>query len=372
MAYTTQYPWPLPLDQIRVMVEEEFRVQSAYVDEGVPCFVLVKGPTKEPFLRLVAKMKGQSLVPTLKEEKRTLILRVLIKVPPPRSNIYINVGLFFATVATVLWYAYMFVGNPILALHLMPNMNTFVLTAGTATCVIAIIGLHEVGHKTVCDVRQIEATMPYFIPVPPFLPVGVMGTLGAVIMQKEPPVNRDAMFDLGSSGPVIGFLVTLAVAIAGLRMSFVVDVSTVAAWSEMYPGAMGTIPVPLLFDLLGRLLRADLEAGKVLIFSPIATVGWFGMLLTFLNLMPIWQFDGGWVSRAVFGPRLHRWISYVGIAVMIIIGFWPMALLALLGMSRAATIAPLDDVSALTVARKVFSVVLLAIIVLCAINLPYF
>jgi membrane-associated protease RseP (regulator of RpoE activity) len=235
---------------------------------------------------------------------------------------------------------------------------------------IAIIGLHEVGHKTVCDIRQIEASMPYFIPAPP--PLMPMGTIGAVILQKEPPVNRDAMFDLGSAGPVVGFLVTLAVTVVGLRMSFVVDASTVEAWSEMYPGALGTVPVPFLFILLIRLVQPSLAAGGMLIFSPIATVGWFGMLLTFLNLLPIWQFDGGWVARAVLGQRLHRWASYAGIAAMVAAGFWVMALLALFGMSRASTVAPLDDVSPVTTPRKVLSLALLAVVGLCAIYIPYF
>jgi len=330
--------------------------------------VLVKGLTKEPFLRLAARMRELGLVPTLREEGGSLILRVLGRVPPSPSNVYINVGLFFATLATVLWATYGFVSNPILALHLMPQANLVVVTAGTATSLIAIIGLHEVGHKTICDIRQIEATMPYFIPAPP--PLMPMGTIGAVIMQKEPPVNRDAMFDLGSAGPVVGFLVTLAVTIAGLRMSFIVDTSTADVWEQT--GAVGKIPVPLLFDLLARLLRPDWEAGKTLIFSPIATVGWFGMLLTFLNLLPIWQFDGGWVARAVLGQRLHRWASYVGIVVMVAAGFWVMALLALFGMSRASAVAPLDDVSPVTTPRKVLSLALLAVVVLCAIYIPYF
>ena len=351
-------------------------MENAYVDQGVPIFVLAKGPTKEPFLRLASKMRSTGFVPTLKDEGGGLVLRALGRVSPSPSNVYINVGLFFATVATVLWAVYMFVNNPILSLHLlpmfMPQASPLVVTVGTATCLIAVIGLHEVGHKTVCDIRQIEATMPYFIPMPPFLGIGVLGTLGAVIMQKEPPVNRDAMFDLGSAGPAVGFLVTLAVAIAGLKMSFVVDASTVETWTEMYPGAIGTIPMPLLFSLLGRLLQPQFEAGKVLIFSPIATVGWFGMLLTFLNLMPIWQFDGGWVARAVLGRRLHRLASYAGIVVMIVLGFWAMALLALFGMSRAGSVAPLDDVSPVTASRKVFSSFLVTIIVLCAISVPYF
>jgi membrane-associated protease RseP (regulator of RpoE activity) len=61
-------------------------------------------------------------------------------------------------------------------------------------------------------------------------------------------------------------------------------------------------------SLCEKLVWGDLPAGKALALHPIAVAGWFGFLLTALNLLPLGQLDGGHV---LFGssPRLHRWLG---------------------------------------------------------------
>src|SRR5206468_9086930 len=81
------------------------------------------------------------------------------------------------------------------------------LEAGVfATGLLAIIGLHEFGHQAGTGVHGLDASFPYFLPGPP-----PIGTFGALISLKGPPTNRDQLFDLGLSGPVVGFIVTMVV-----------------------------------------------------------------------------------------------------------------------------------------------------------------
>jgi membrane-associated protease RseP (regulator of RpoE activity) len=58
-------------------------------------------------------------------------------------------------------------------------------------------------------------------------------------------------------------------------------------------------------QLCEKLILGDLPVGKALALHPIAVAGWFGFLLTALNLLPLGQLDGGHV---LFGssPRLHK------------------------------------------------------------------
>ena len=48
---------------------------------------------------------------------------------------------------------------------------------------LAILGAHEMGHYLFCRRYDVDATLPYFIPMPPL--VFLTGTLGAVIRIRE-------------------------------------------------------------------------------------------------------------------------------------------------------------------------------------------
>src|SRR3989441_12220167 len=82
-----------------------------------------------------------------------------------------------------------------------------------------------------------DATLPYFVPVPP-----PMGTFGALISLKSPPANRDQLFDLGLSGPVVGFIVTIVVAALRVLIGFLPNASQTAQltqWSSTCGAQLG-------------------------------------------------------------------------------------------------------------------------------------
>lgn len=81
---------------------------------------------------------------------------------------------------------------------------------------VLILGIHEIGHYVVAKRHRVKTTLPYFIPVPPPLP---FGTFGAFISMKEPIPDRKALFDIGASGPVAGFLCAIPVLIVGMILT---------------------------------------------------------------------------------------------------------------------------------------------------------
>lgn len=356
----TPYIAPESFDEVRNLVESEFTILQGYLDFGVPTFIIAPAPTKSPFKNLVAKMKEKSYIPSLRRMSGNLVIRVMPKPTARRSRSEINFVLFLVTLGSIFYSGFMANINPVLNV-LQGGTNVVLQTILFTGAILAIIGLHELGHLVVSILRGKEVTLPYFIPgLPP------LGTFGAVIVQKEPPTNRDEMFDLGSSGPLVGFIVTLIVATIGLQpgFSFMVSESYLTSLMTKYPGAIGSIYPPLLLQALDMFLRPR-TVGQTLILGPLAVTAYIGMLLTFINLLPAWQLDGGWVSLSVFGEKWHRILSWISIIVMIFLDYWLMALLILFGMGRSGKVGPLDDVSPLSRSRKAFAALLLAILILC-------
>ena len=325
-------------EQIRVMVESEYDVEDGFVEHGIPTFhVRLREDSKEAFLRLTQRMESLRLIPVLRRIEEKVVLRAISKPSTKPSRNVINIGLFFATLGTVFLSGY------------LPSLNIVNALMFTGA-IIAILGSHEMGHKLLADKHAVEATYPYFIPgLPP------IGTFGAVIQQKSLPPNKDALFDIGFTGPVTGFIVSIIVTFIGVQLS--------VATSELPEGA-GFIQVPLLFQLITRLFPPS-GTGDWILLHPVAFAGWVGMIVTMLNLVPVGMFDGGHVARSLVGKKAHRILSYLGIILLVII-WYPMAFIALF-FSFYQHPGPLDDVSELTTRRKLAAIGLIAVFILCVV-----
>lgn len=187
---------------------------------------------------------------------------------------------------------------------------------GFSAALLFIMLSHEMGHFLFARRHQVDATWPFFIPAPL---LSIIGTLGAVIRLRSLPRTRKALLDIGAAGPIFGFVATIPVLFVGLRLSTVVSVEPPTPRWSMFEALLtwfhsGHWPEmrqafdlgrPLGMQLCESLVWGHLPAGKTLALHPVAVAGWFGFLLTALNLLPLGQLDGGHV---LFGssPRLHR------------------------------------------------------------------
>jgi len=328
-------------EKLRDLVELEFEVEEGLVEYGVPTFyVKLRGDSKKAFLRLLRRLDPVGFVATLKMR----IDRPVLQIVPKRSVVpgrrMVNVGLFFATMGTVLLAGYL-------------QSRSLVEAVMFVGAIMAVVVTHEMGHKFAADKYGVEASYPYFIPGPP-----PFGTFGAVIQQKSLPPNKDALFDLGASGPVVGFIVTIVVTILGIPLSRLIPLS------EVPPGAFFIQP-PILFRLISDTFRPA-GTGDVIMLHSVAFAGWVGMLVTMLNLVPAGMLDGGHVAEGLLGHRMARGVlSFLGILTLLVFGHWLMAMMAfLLSMQRHP--GPLDNVSGVSTGRKLFALMLVFIFVLCA------
>jgi len=219
--------------------------------------------------------------------------------------------------------------------------------------IMAILVAHEMGHKLTANMQGVEATMPYFIPGPPPI-LGGFGTFGAVVQLKSLPPNKDALFDLGASGPIVGFIVTIIVTIVGAPLSHIVTV----------PLGTPTLPPPILTILIFFLFPPSGTSGNAVLLHPVAFAGWVGMLITMLNLVPAGMLDGGHAMRSLFGEQACRILSFLAAMMLFLSGYFLMAMFAFL-LSMQGHPGPLDDVSKLATSRKLVFLVLVSIFVLC-------
>jgi membrane-associated protease RseP (regulator of RpoE activity) len=283
-----------------------------------------------------------------------------------------NVVLLVATIASTLyagtmWY---YVRDP-----LGQPVETVLTVWPFAAAVLGVLGIHELGHYVLSRYHDVDATLPYFIPMPT-----IIGTMGAVIKIKGQMPDRKALFDIGVAGPLAGLVATVIVTAIGLAL----DPIQVPQWVLDSPNTMQVqFGYPPLFQAIALLMNRPMAyADPSMAVNPVVFGGWVGMFVTFLNLLPVGQLDGGHLLRSLIGERqatvaaivpavlfaLAGYLFYfedVGSAVGLW-GFWGLLALvfAFVGPAHPVTEQPLDT------KRKLLGLMTLLLGVLCFTPVP--
>jgi membrane-associated protease RseP (regulator of RpoE activity) len=241
----------------------------------------------------------------------------VLKRKPGRT--WLNVVLFLATLVSVLYigagYALQDAGmleNPdSTAVLLMPltHLHWGLPFGGT---LMGILLAHELSHYFVARRYGSPVSLPFFIP----MPLSLMGTMGAVIVQRAPMRDRKALFDIGVAGPLGGLIVAIPLLVLGLALSSVgppppgLDSALQEGNSLLYLG--------IKYLMFGRILPSN---GEDVWLHSVAFAAWAGLLVTMINLLPVGQLDGGHVSYALLGRRAWT-LGYVAIGAMMAWGGW--------------------------------------------------
>ncbi len=190
----------------------------------------------------------------------------------------------------------------------------FALAAGLpfALTLLAILLAHELGHFFACRRHHIHSSYPFFIPFPTLI-----GTLGAFIIIRSPIRTTRALFDVGASGPLVGFLVAVPALVYGIIHAKFVPGLAVPAENKIILGA------PLILHLLAPIFHHGAKAANLLL-HPVGRAAWVGLFATSLNLLPAAQLDGGHILRSV-SQRAHRASSILLPVLLVFLGFryWP-------------------------------------------------
>jgi Zn-dependent protease len=295
-------------------------------------------------------LKEIGLYPRLVKDSGSHFIVVFPRPKRKKSRTTVNIVLLLSTIVTTVWAGSILwitrteeiasVADIFLALFSPYDMFMGGLTF--AFPLLLILGTHELGHYFTSRRYGIDASLPYFIPIPPF--ISPIGTFGALISMKEPISNKKALIDIGAAGPIAGFIVAIPVTIIGLLLTKAYPVGV-----DLIEGdTLITINPPLLFSGFMRLLNVP---GDGVLF-PTAFAGWLGLFVTALNLLPVGQLDGGHIIRGALGDR-SKYISLgvmgLMVALGILTGFATYIFFAILILILGARHPPpLDDISKLS------------------------
>ena len=283
--------------------------------------------------------------------------KVILRIPSiPR----IHLVLFFLTVFTTLLAGALMEGAKILE-------NPLELFKGIpfSFTLMFILGTHEFGHYYYAQKHKVDATLPYFIPAPPFL--FLIGTFGAFIKIKSPIYRKDALLQIGAAGPIAGFVIAVPALIIGLLLSDVVEKNNIQ-------GAL-ILGDSILMKILTWITHPKLMDTQDIMLHPIAFAGWIGLLVTMLNLLPIGQLDGGHVAYAMFGKK-QRLIGQIAFIFLIPLSFlsinWLIWGLLLLILMRSVKHPPIQDIHIpLSDTDKRIGYICLLIFIVCFIPAPF-
>ena len=208
------------------------------------------------------------------------------------------------------------------------ELNHLLIGLPYSIAIMFIISCHEFGHYFAARYHKVNATLPYYIPFPDIPGFLNFGTMGAVIRTKSPIPSKKAMFDIGVAGPIAGFVACLIVLIYGFMN---------------VPGQDYLLHIhPDFFSPDYGKTGIQLEFGNTLLFSffklvfihpgqffppmsevyhyPFLCVGWFGMFITAMNMIPVGQLDGGHIGYTMFGAESHYKIAVISFTVLFVFG----------------------------------------------------
>ena len=172
---------------------------------------------------------------------------------------------------------------------------------------LGVLLAHEMGHFWTARYYHVNASLPYFLPVPTLI-----GTFGAFIRIRSAIVSKRVLFDIGIAGPIAGFVALLLPLIAGVSLSKVIP-----GIAENGDVAFGT---PLIVRALEWMMFPGVPESDIYL-HPVARAAWVGILATALNLLPIGQLDGGHILYAFLGERV-KYTSWLLVAAFIPMGFF--------------------------------------------------
>lgn len=236
----------------------------------------------------------------------------------------LNIILFFITIATTLLAGTEWItGKP-------GPYDFFNLAVALpySFSVLFIIGVHEFGHYFAARYHKVDVTYPYFIPFPPIAGFLNFGTMGAVIKTRSIVVSNKAMFDIGVSGPIAGFIASILILVFGY-LNLPEPQYILSIHPDYFSPNYGKDAVSLqfgssiLFELFNTIFKTPtnfIPPMTEIYHYPYLTAGWLGLFVTAMNMIPVGQLDGGHVVYSMFGVRKHEVIASISMIFLIIFG----------------------------------------------------
>ena len=182
-----------------------------------------------------------------------------------------------------------------------PNRWTETLAIGLPLMLVLVA--HELAHWFIAKRYDVKLAWPFF------LPAWQLGSFGALTRIESILPNRTVLFDIAFAGPAVGGLLSLVTLVLGLFLSS--DASTLPLPVEVLEGSM-------LVGVLSRTILGGSVQAELINIHPLVVVGWLGLVITALNLLPAGQLDGGRMVQSIYGRKLASrasLVTLIGLAI---------------------------------------------------------
>jgi len=349
-------------EEVISIVSSQFQVTNVDLTLDTLKFRIEDREFKTKFVELAQRLESRDLI--CRMAKTSDGTYVLVNRFPPRKQRKLLPGSWLPRILFVIVIGFVMIDGyyrTIAANSLVDIGDPFEIAIIYTISLVGILGIHESGHLIVAKFHKLKTSWPYFIPG---IPIYGIPTFGAVITSKGLTVNRHILFDVAIAGPIAGLVVAIIVSMYGAYTAPVItddlaqDLFSRSQLMEMNEPLLMTATLAM-FGKGGQ--------GQEVIMTPVLFAAWLGFFITFINLLPAWQLDGGHMARALFGAKWHRIATYASIGIL----FWPlklylMAMFILVLSSRNSSAMPLDDVSPLPNNRKIMYVIVIILAILCA------
>lgn len=292
-------------------IQSIFGLDTFFVTETVP---YGEGAIFKGNLRQEAEVVVPLLVEKLKEQVGSRYQLFLVEdpaekpavvvLPDPIVNYRASVGaqilagalLVFSFVATLE------VGANLLGFRLLDAPGRWVEALPVAAGIFAILLVHETGHRWMAGKYGVRLSPAFVIPS-----LGI-GTLGSLNRIQSPVPSRKALFDIAFAGPAASGILSLLVLLAGLKLSGSegLYVPTEIFRSSILVGTLARL-------VLGSQLQAELVP-----IHPFVAVGWIGLAITALSLLPAGQLDGGRIVQAVYGRKTAARATFITLIALVV------------------------------------------------------
>lgn len=302
---------PIPAEDLKAIqgifgIDTFFCTETVPYQEGAIFKGNLRGEAKEAHARL-----SQSLAERLDDRYRLFLLRnkeekpVVIVLPSsndPKPTTSVQTGLaavlFLATIATCLETAGLLLGFDLFSD--LPRVGEALPIA--IGLLITLVG-HELGHRAIARQRQVRLSPPFFIPS------WQIGSFGSLLRFESLLPNRSVLFDVAFAGPAVSGLLSLGMLIVGLILS--TPSSLFQLPTEFFQGS-------ILVGMLARIVLGSALQQPLVSIHPLVIVGWLGLVITAINLMPAGRLDGGRIIQAIYGRNVARWGT---VATLVVLGF---------------------------------------------------
>ena len=168
----------------------------------------------------------------------------------------------------------------------------------------AVLIAHEIGHRVVANRYKIRLSIPFF------LPSWQIGSFGAITRFESLLPNRTVLFDISFAGPATAGVISLCLLVIGLILS--------------HPGSMFQLPTEffrasILVGTLAKVVLGSALEAAVVDINPLVVIGWLGLVITALNLLPAGKLDGGRIVHAIYGRKTGRRSTLATLIILAIV-----------------------------------------------------